>query len=42
MGKIRHLHVWGIPNAETKLRFGSAWVYYEQCTVCGIVRLMNI
>ena len=36
-----HLHIWGIPSIKTKLKLGSMARLYEECEICGKLRLVR-
>lgn len=34
-----HLHIWDLPSIHTRLKFGSYSSVYEECQICGKLRL---
>lgn len=39
--KRLHLHIWGIPSPQTKLKLGGYSRFYEECSICGKLRLIG-
>lgn len=37
--KKLHLHLWDFPRIYTRIKLGSAWIFYEECEICGKVRI---